>query len=430
MLSRADSALAARDPQVPALSLLFDAERFGQVLREHGVVGRDAKVQLDYLRYKPATNCTARYQVSSRDHAPTVVYAKALQNTLPDAGKLADMSLQPTTRGVLGFGRLLLPKLTIAVTEFPNDNKLPQLTALFDPAQQLALLASLGIKVSSRDSIQLEVLAYKPERRATVKLVLPERTIVLKAYSMDEWPKAKAANNAVQSSNSVLLPTCIGMLEGERLLAFRWQNGESLRAWWRDSVTARAGASLTGGALARIHAIAADTWPLDGLDCFAQRIEQLIGQLEVLAPRAAGAARRLAAQALPLLDSARVAAAHGDFYDKQVLIADRTAQCIDFDSASRANPALDLGNFIAHLERDLLARRLPAPTVKAAISGLLAGYAHGGGTIEHNAVAGATALALIQLCHHPFRYREAEWPSRILAIVERAQSILDRSVLT
>ncbi len=41
---------------------------------------------------------------------------------------------------------------------------------------------------------------------------------------------------------------------------------------------------------------------------------------------------------------------HRDFYDKQVLFTENQTALIDFDTACMADPAIDIGNFIAHLQ--------------------------------------------------------------------------------
>jgi len=41
---------------------------------------------------------------------------------------------------------------------------------------------------------------------------------------------------------------------------------------------------------------------------------------------------------------------HGDFYDKQVLYGTDRASLIDFDSLTGGDPAVDVGNFLAHLD--------------------------------------------------------------------------------
>lgn len=46
---------------------------------------------------------------------------------------------------------------------------------------------------------------------------------------------------------------------------------------------------------------------------------------------------------------APLALSHRDFHEKQFLIGETTSHLIDFDTLTMANPALDAGNFLAHI---------------------------------------------------------------------------------
>src|SRR5262249_9497150 len=56
---------------------------------------------------------------------------------------------------------------------------------------------------------------------------------------------------------------------------------------------------------------------------------------------------RVLSSGLPPFPSPRL---HGDFYEKQVLVRPDGLAFVDLDDSSAGDPALDLGNFLAHLE--------------------------------------------------------------------------------
>ncbi|MGR9117315.1 MAG: phosphotransferase family protein [Gammaproteobacteria bacterium] len=61
---------------------------------------------------------------------------------------------------------------------------------------------------------------------------------------------------------------------------------------------------------------------------------------------------------------------HRDFYDKQILFTQDKTTLIDFDTACMADPAIDIGNFIAHLQLlDLQGVQLPADAIRCFIDG-------------------------------------------------------------
>jgi aminoglycoside phosphotransferase (APT) family kinase protein len=51
----------------------------------------------------------------------------------------------------------------------------------------------------------------------------------------------------------------------------------------------------------------------------------------------------------PVPKSEETAPVHRDFYDKQVLIGEKRVTLVDVDTLAWGDPALDLGNFLAHL---------------------------------------------------------------------------------
>jgi len=125
----------------------------------------------------------------------------------------------------------------------------------------------------------------------------------------------------------------------------------------------------TGRALAALHA----TPPAN------ERHWTVADELAVLERAVAGSPQvdllELAARRLSSLPPEPPVGLHRDFYFDQVLIAEETVWLVDLDLHACGDPAVDLGNFLAHLsELDLRRRRAPgflAPLGEA----FLAGYA-------------------------------------------------------
>jgi hypothetical protein len=100
---------------------------------------------------------------------------------------------------------------------------------------------------------------------------------------------------------------------------------------------------------------------------------------------------------------------------------------LDFDEAVRGDPALDLGTFMAHLHRDALRGAVPTGRLEAIRSVLLAGYRSAGAPPAPGRVHLYTAVALLRLAPDPFRAREAGWPERTEALLDRAEEELRAS---
>jgi len=140
----------------------------------------------------------------------------------------------------------------------------------------------------------------------------------------------------------------------------------------------------------------------------------LVGRARELAGRLAALLRDLATVDRPL---------HGDFYAKQVLQGPDVG-VLDFDEAGRGDPALDLGLFIAHLERDVVRGTIPPDRVEPVRASLLEGYRSAAELPDPARVGLYTAVGLLRLAPHPFRSREPQWPERTGAMLERAEAVL------
>src|SRR5262249_54818940 len=64
---------------------------------------------------------------------------------------------------------------------------------------------------------------------------------------------------------------------------------------------------------------------------------------------------------------------HGDFNPTQMLLSGNKVAILDLDRASRGDPAVDLGNFLSHLERDALAGLISPDRLEKVKEALLQG---------------------------------------------------------
>jgi aminoglycoside phosphotransferase (APT) family kinase protein len=105
---------------------------------------------------------------------------------------------------------------------------------------------------------------------------------------------------------------------------------------------------------------------------------------------------------------------HGDFYSKQVVLQpDGTVAFLDLDEARQGDPAVDVGNFIAHLERYALSGRIEAGRAREVARELEKGYAGAAGSVNDHAVRTCTAACLFLLSPQPFRDRHPDWPQQM-----------------
>jgi hypothetical protein len=422
MLAPPDLDLVRRDPALPGLATLLDADAFLDALRDSAPVAV-LGARITYVRYKPGMNCVAAYRLETAA-GPLLAYGKAHG---PDAdvkiAKACQRAADPTS---LGAGRIVLPKLGLVISIFPNDSKLQALTRWGDRE----LWAALGIG-GPADS--LAPLRYKPERRFVARADVAGRPVAaIKGYAPAGFRAALRNAGRFADQGALRLPARIGQSKPLGALAFAWVDGrpldEAIRSGEMETV------AWTGAALAEVHRQGGAGKKVSrareeaALRAAAKHIGRLRPDLDWRAHETAGLlVERIETVASPGL---RI---HGDFHCGQVLVReDGRPLLLDLDRTTRGDPAADLGNLLAHLERDVTAGSVQPGRIAEVRQALLAGYGSDRGLPADCGMPGRvqlhTAAGLFRLCVEPFRYRAPDWPRRMADLLERARLILNEGV--
>lgn len=420
MLSRPDAKLAARDRAVPGLALLLDPEALAEACRRRLPELGVSRAHLEYVRYKPGTNCLAGYRFELGG-ATIEGYAKAFN---------AEDWNVPETAGKPGAVRCAIEGHAIAVFLFPHDAKLPWLDRLGDVDRRRALLRARLPNQPGHWDAALRTLRYKPERRYVGQLLTDGGPwAVAKVYSDPRFATAAANAKHVRSQGRLQIARRIASSDRGRMLLLEWLDGRLLAEAIGAPGFAPGDLAAVGEALAELHGqrprVLRPLAPEDGAKAFFA----IARGLAVLCPPLARQADRLALRLAESLacEPAGISTVHGDFYAKQVLLAgDETVAILDLDQAACGDPAADLGNFLAHLEADALRGTLDPRRIAPLADALLAGYGAARQQPTPSRVGVCTAAALFRLAHDPFRHRETEWPDRIAAILDRAEMLSQR----
>ncbi|PDV97324.1 aminoglycoside phosphotransferase family protein [Candidatus Chloroploca asiatica] len=429
MLSSVDAALARRDPALPGLVHLLDPEAFGALLRGALPTLAIGAIEPRYIRYKPGTNCLVGYRIGLRE-GPTMVYACTYAPS--GRAKLARASQLAAQAGALGVGGLVFDEEQIALYSWPHDQALPFLAHLTNPSNRASLLKQFCPAREDLHQAALVHLRYRPERRYVGRLVgAAGGDALLKLYAANDYHLAHMAAEAFQSEGPLaLVPPC-GASAHVRGLIFPWRPDEPLDTLVRDERDDLRAVRLAGAALATLHRQPAPrlpqtvlATPFVALDANARTLIALCPELQ---PQIGRLCQVFAAQLPQSLRHPQPL--HGDFYADQVLIDPerRTATLLDLDNAHWGDPAADLGNFAAHLQRQVALGRMPATRAATLTEALGAGYAEVAPPPSRQRISLYTALGLLRLAPEPFRYREPDWPVRIHAIVATAEAILTRA---
>ena len=397
MRGDADLALVARDPALPGLrDVLAPTPESSWWL---AVRPEDAgEPVVEYVKYKPGQSCLA---------GVTVRHQGGTSRFVVKAWRPADPALAGK--------EMVDARRAITVTPFPRDDKVRGLHWLLDPATRDTAHERLALPAP--DACHLDVLAWKPERRAVFRVTRGDTPIALvKCHARSAAAQSHAASLAL-AALPFTTPTVRGVNARRGVLAYDWIAGTPLT----HASVSPTQCVEAGRLLAQLHA----TRPsglADRAPGQAERLRSALGTLAVILPDAFDRAMR-ALDALAVRRDPRgpTVPVHGDFYVKQLLATPDGLALLDFDEAAMADAHDDLAIFLAHVERDVARGVLAEARGEEIADAFVDGYG-----IARPSLDAAVAEQLLGLVHHPFRHRSPNWPAETRALIERAHALLAR----
>jgi hypothetical protein len=435
MLLPPDADLARRDPKLPGLGTLLDPETLAARLRR--ALARDdlGPARVTYVKYHPGVKCLVGYQLPV---AGTEVQLYAAAHPADAQRELEKARTRPSVPGPLGPGRVVLDDSAVVVAFFPNDRKVKALPSLADAAARKELLREV---VPDRPDLwegTLQCLAYKPERRYVARLLDGRgMAAVLKVYNPLRYGTPRVNAQAFTPHGPLRLPRRLGHSDRQAALAFEWLPGRALSESLADPQLDPGAVAQVGAALAALHAQEPEGLaPLTRTE-EVKSVAYVAEALSFLCPHLAGRAQALARRLAACLtaEPPRGRPIHGDFNATQILLTGDAVAVLDFDAAARGDPALDLGTFVAYLERHALYGTFSSGRVEALKEALLAGYRAPGDPSLPARVRLYTAIGVFYRLNsfrywephwrgvNPFRYWEPHWPERAEAFLGRAEQL-------
>ncbi|WP_299773469.1 phosphotransferase [uncultured Tateyamaria sp.] len=244
---------------------------------------------------------------------------------------------------------------------------LPSLSSALDPEHMHAALGARPVEVA--------LARLKPGRRALVRYDMPDGNVLLgkvRAKGIDLYApriQAKLRSAGLDGSDGVGVPPVAGTADSLALWLQQVVPGRSLGDMLDDPncdcLDAMRG---TGRALARLHLTPAQTerrWThADELAVLEKALSET-GYKDILS---------LAKARLARLPPAPDVGLHRDFYFDQVLVGPDTVWLVDLDLYAQGDAAIDLGNFLAHLDELALRRGNDAGHFDALEDAFLSGY--------------------------------------------------------
>ena len=233
------------------------------------------------------------------------------------------------------------------VWRYPFDPRLPGLADAVTPGRVDRLLAG-----ALRGRPELEVVAYRPIRRAVVRATDGEREVYLKVLRPEETAAIAERHHRLRSAG-LPVPEVLNVDEALGLLVLAALPGHNLRdrllvgtsAWPRaaDYVTL-----MTALAAVELPPSVTDPAPMGPAEMAAGHARALVAILPGEAHRLDRIVRCL--QDLPA-DLGPTVTIHGDLYEAQLMVDGRGALTglLDLDDAGVGHPIADAATLLAHL---------------------------------------------------------------------------------
>jgi streptomycin 6-kinase len=423
MLSPADSDLVRRDPSLPGLKVVLDPEALVDRVRRASGQHDLAIGAATYIKYQRGLSCLAGYQLSIGE---TVIPIYATAYRADASAKLDKWRQQPEIRTPLGAGRIPLEDCVSLVTIFPNDRKIKALASMSQNETRQRLLAEVFSDRPDISAIAMRPMVYRPQLRYVACLHNGTEAGVLKCYGERDYATAKTNAQALAPSDALGLPQLLGCSDRLAFLVMDWTVGRSLSEVLCAAAEETAVLEDVGRALAALHRQEPPGVPGLTRQAEAHQLASVAEAVGVLCPALAARALRAAATlGGALLDLPREERPlHGDFYAAQVLLAQQRVVLLDLDSMVRGDPALDVGNFIAHLILENLRGALSARRVATATESLVTGYRRYNPSCPPDRISLYTGAGLLKRGLKPFRSRQREWPAQTEALLDRLERLL------
>jgi hypothetical protein len=233
------------------------------------------------------------------------------------------------------------------------DLELPTLAAALDPEDARDVFARECAALTHRPRIAaIRVIRHRRGRRCLLRYGFADGTpTVIGKLTCKGVHKRSLAVQTRLFAAGFAVPEPLGAVPTLGLWLQREVEGRPLQVMLGDASAERA-AARSAELLAALHRQPygeAPSWTIEHeLGVLDERLATLVQarpDLDVRADHLRQACHS-AAQRLP---ASRASGIHRDFYPEQVLVAVGRLHLVDLDLYSRGDPALDVGNFIAHL---------------------------------------------------------------------------------
>ncbi len=287
-----------------------------------------------------------------------------------------------------------LPNMGLLI-RFPGlDERIEGLKLINQPASLAQILRTLknnNTRVPS-GHVEVELLGHRLGKRCVVRVngrnsgtssaTDTDCTFILKLYKMRTNRgrfvydcMKRLEMNGFESESLIRIPQLLVYLSEWNALVMEDVRGVSLPMLSGDRLVD--GLERAGQALRKLHNTPMKVEHRHSVDSEIELLEQRVGLVSRLMPELTDTTNKTLQSVVNELNQCRQftpTLVHRDFYEKQILIDGDETILLDFDTLCMSDPALDVGNFIAHLELNRLQGILKVENGAAVFSDAYDGY--------------------------------------------------------
>lgn len=395
--------------------------------------------RLHRAKYRTGRRLSAYYDVRVGDHHRpiAVTWTPTSRGTHAASQPASDPTeREAIERGLASPFRRLVAEVEswgMRIQVAPADAEFPQLVRVSDPAHAPTVLVAAGMGIAP--SVTVTAIRYRPGRRHLLRYDSGPASVFVKLYRDGErtaraWRIAVGVADRLAEAPAVRAVRPLAALADDAVVAYPRVVGTPLSrhlACQRPDVGQHL--SAAGAALRALHrdpspdALLADLEPRS----FASEAKKVASACEHVHTLLPEVGRRIAAvlsRAHELHDELPQEPptfAYGDLKADHLWVTRGGLVLIDFDTCALADPALDVGKFLADLRWWLQDRPGSVTPVQAQAHFLDAYRAPSERLLRARVYE---ALILLKITAHRVRLFDRDWTQRTARLIDRAEAVL------
>ena len=388
--------------------------------------------ELDHVDHRPGRSTKALYRTRVSWPAVDGPEAAPRDEMFGASAHIGEpeKNLQSTEQSLL----LTDGDITVRVWRYPHDPWLPMLPSVCFPDSVAATLEQLGLATGAAPGqpVPIEVVSYRPGRRAVLRADLPAGTVFLKVMQPRRSGEIVDRHHRMASAG---VPVPVVLAHHDGLVVLQALRGVPLS---QAVVEQGADACRAEDLVALVDRLPASMFSLPLRAPWTDSAEFYAGivsaSLPALAPRVDALVRAIRDGLAQV--AARIAleahdVVHGDFYEAQVFVEDgEIVGVLDIDTVGPGRRADDLACMLAHLSvlADGHAPGRISPEVHGRVAAAVAQWtAVFDRRVDPQELALRAAGVVLSLATGPHRQQEAAWEIATTAIVSVAEKWVERA---